>query len=185
VQVNSDSGIGLEAAAPFVRHFRGQTFVVKVSGAVLDEPAALDSVARQLALLEAFGIRLVLVHGGGAQADRLGQRLGVPQRRVAGRRVTDDATLEVVTLAFSGSVRSTVLGALRRRGISAVGLSGLDAHLTSAVRRPPLAVREPGEESVTLDFGHVGDIAEVHPGVLRDLLEAGHLPVVSSLAGDD
>ncbi|MBI5836729.1 MAG: acetylglutamate kinase [Candidatus Eisenbacteria bacterium] len=180
-----ESGISLEAAAPFVKHFRGSTFVVKLSGAVLDDAGATDAVAAQLALLDALGIRLVLVHGGGAQADRLGERLGVPQKRVAGRRVTDDATLEVVSMAFSGPVRNALLGALRRHGLSAVGLSGLDARLTSAVKRPPLAVREAGGPPVTTDFGHVGDIAEVHPGVLRDLMEAGHVPVVTSLAGDD
>ena len=180
-----ESGLTLEAAAPFVKHFRGRTFVLKMSGALLEDAHALDEAASQIALLEALGIRLVLVHGGGSQANRLAERLGVPQKQVAGRRVTDDATLEVVTMAFSGKARTALLAALRRRGVSAVGLSGVDARLTVAVRRPPVQVREPGGETHTVDYGYVADIESVHPGVLTELLDAGHLPVISPLAGDD
>ena len=179
-----ESGLSLEAAAPFVKHFRGQIFVVKVSGALLEDEGALESITSQLALLDSLGIRLVVVHGGGSQANRLAERLGVPQRQVAGRRVTDDATLEVVTFAFSGA-RTALLAALRRHGISGVGLSGVDAGLTQAVRRPPVAVTEPGGATQMVDFGHVGDLSSVQPEVLHDLLNSGHVPVVSPLAGDD
>lgn len=180
-----ESGLSLESAAPFVRHFRGQTFVVKMSGALLDNAQALESIAAQLALLEAFGIRLIVVHGGGSQAKRLAERLGVPQKQVAGRRVTDDATLEVVTMAFAGQARTALVAALRRHGLSSVGLSGVDARLTVAVQRPPMTVDAPDGTSVTVDFGHVADLASVHPHVVEELLESGHVPVISPLAGDD
>lgn len=179
-----ESGLSLEAAAPFVKHFRGRMFVVKISGALLEEPLALESLATQLALLDSLGISLVLVHGGGSQANKLADRLGVPQKQIAGRRITDDATLEIVTMAFAGA-RTQLLAALRRQGMSAVGLSGVDGRLTAAVKRPPVSVTDPGGDTRIVDFGHVGDIAAVHPEVLHDLLKAGHVPVVSPLAGDD
>ncbi len=183
--MRKDSGILLEAAAPYVRHFRGRTFVVKLSGEVLESPAALDHLAWELSVVDSLGVRLVLVHGGGSQAGRLAERLGVPQTKVDGRRITDQATLEVVTMAFAGTARHSLLAALRRHGVSAVGLSGLDAGLTRAVRRPPVRLESPGGESRVVDFGFVGDIQEVRPGILEDLLRDGHTPVVTSLAGDD
>lgn len=176
----------LRSAAPYLRLFKGATFVLKVGGAVIDDPRALDGLADQAGLLHQLGIRVVLVHGGGPQATRLAERLGVPVERVDGRRVTSSETLEIAKMVFAGSLNTDVLAALGRHHVAAVGLSGVDAGLVRARRRPPVAVAD-GSSGATreVDYGHVGDVVAVDPGVVRHLLDGGYLPVVCSLAGGD
>ena len=183
--IDTTRGIaGLKGALQYVRAYRDRTFVVKMGGEVLGDEDALDRVAAQLALLSSLGIRVVVVHGGGPQATALGKRLGVEARLVAGRRVTDDATLEVVTMAYAGPLNVAALSALRSHHVQAVGLSGVDADLLTARRRPPVEVTGDNGRTETVDFGHVGDIEAVDPRVLTTLLDARFVPVVASLAGD-
>ena len=96
-----------------MRAYRDQVFVVKLGGEVLGEPDVLDQVTAQLALLSSLGIRLVVVHGGGPQASALSRRLGAEPRMVAGRRVTDDAALEVAKMVYAGQLNVDLLAALR------------------------------------------------------------------------
>lgn len=183
--IDTSRGIaGLKGALQYVRAYRDRTFVVKVGGEVLGDVDALDRVAAQIALLSSLGIRVVVVHGGGPQATALGRRLGVEPRVVAGRRITDDTTLEVVTMAYAGTLNVEVLSALRRHHVQAVGLSGVDADLITARRRPPVEVVDDAGRHETVDFGHVGDIEGVDPRILETLLDARFLPAVASLAGD-
>jgi len=125
------------------------------------------------------------VHGGGKQLSALAAALGVEQTIIDGRRVTDDATLDMAKMIFAGKINTDILAALRRRGIDAVGLSGVDADIIHAVRRPPRDVlnRETGE-SEQVDFGHVGDVVETNVRLLGILLDSGYLPVISSLGAD-
>lgn len=177
--------VGLKGALRYVRAYRDRVFVVKLGGEVLSDPDALDGVAAQLALLASLGIRLVVVHGGGAQATALSERLGHRAEIVAGRRVTDDAALEVVTMVYAGSLNVAVLSALRGHRVQAVGVSGVDGDLLTARRRPPVTMTDDDGTVREVDFGHVGDIAHVDPHVLRALLDARLVPVVASLAGDE
>jgi len=103
---------------------------------------------------------------------------------VAGRRVTDDAALEVAHYVYAGRLNVEVLAALRRHAVQAVGLSGIDADLITARRRAPLAVRLDDGSDQVVDFGHVGDVLQVDPGILTHLLQGRYVPVVSSLGGD-
>ena len=176
---------GLKGALRYVRHYRDQVFVVKLGGDVLQDEGVLDQVAAQLALLHSLGIRLVVVHGGGPQASAMSRRLGREPRMIAGRRVTDDDALEVAKMVYSGLLTTDLLSALREHRVQAVGLSGVDADLLTAHRRPPVPmVDDRGKEEV-VDFGHVGDIDRVDPRVITSLLDARFVPVVASLAGDD
>lgn len=183
--IDSTKGIaGLKGALRYVRAYRDQTFVVKLGGDVLKDPAILDLVAGQLALLHSLGIRLVVVHGGGPQASELQVRLGQQPQMVAGRRVTDDAALEAVKMAFGGILNTDVVAALRENEIQAVGLTGVDGDLITARRRPPVRVVDDAGTERTVDYGHVGDIAGVDPRVLTTLLDGRFVPVIASLAGD-
>lgn len=175
---------GLKGALRYVRAYRDHVFVVKVGGDVVADEHSLDQVATQIGLLSSLSIRIVVVHGGGPQASALSRRLGVEPEIVAGRRVTDDAGLEVAKMVFSGTVNIELLCAMRRHGVQAVGLSGVDADLLSARRRPPTTVKD--DEGVTriVDYGHVGDIEAVDARVLTTLLDQRFVPVVCSLAGD-
>jgi len=186
VTIDSSKGIaGLKGALRYVRAYRDRVFVVKLGGDVVSDPEVLDHVSAQLALLASLGIRLVVVHGGGPQASALSRRLGAEPVIVAGRRVTDDQALEVAKMVYGGQLNTDLLAALREHRLQAVGLSGVDADLLTARRRPPVTVVDDAGKSQTVDYGHVGDIERVDPHVLNTLMDARCVPVIASLAGDD
>jgi acetylglutamate kinase len=176
----------LTQALPYMRAHRGKTFVVKMGGELMEDPDVRESLAEDLALAHHVGIRLTVVHGGGPQATELSGRLGLRTEMVEGRRVTDEATLEVAKMVFAGKINVEILGALRGEGLSAVGVSGVDGDILRAVRRPPQDIRdrETGEMR-RVDFGHVGDIKAVDTRLLVTLMDAGYVPVVASLAADE
>ena len=175
----------LREALPYIQRFKGQTFVVKLSGKVTEQQENLTSLAEELALLHQVGIRICVVHGGGKQLSELAIRLGVEQTIIEGRRVTDDATLEMAKMIFAGKINTDILAALRHRGIEAVGLSGVDGNIVHAERRPPKEIlnRETGIRD-KVDFGHVGDVVRINTRLLTVLLDHGYLPVISSLGAD-
>ncbi|MGH7628344.1 MAG: acetylglutamate kinase [Gemmatimonadales bacterium] len=186
MSIDTSKGIaGLKGALRYVRAYRDHVFVVKLGGDVLSDAGVRDQAATQLALLHSLGIRLVAVHGGGPQATALSRRLGQEPRVVAGRRVTDDAALEVAKMVYAGQLNTDLLAALRSHKVQAVGLSGVDADLLLAHRRPPVSVADDNGQSVQVDYGNVGDIDRVDPRILITLMEARFVPVVASLAGDD
>ena len=175
----------LREALPYIQRFKGQTFVVKLSGKVTENQENLISLAEELALLHQVGIRICVVHGGGKQLSELAKQLGVEQTIIEGRRVTDDATLEMAKMIFAGKINTDILAALRHRGIEAVGLSGVDGNIVHAERRPPKEIlnRETGVRD-KVDFGHVGDVVQINARLLTVLLDHGYLPVISSLGAD-
>ena len=176
----------LREALPYIQRFKGKTFVVKLSGKVTDEHANLASLCEELALLHQVGIRVCVVHGGGKQLTELAEQLGVEQTIINGRRVTDDATLDMAKMIFAGKINTDILAALRHRGVEAVGLSGVDGNIVLAERRPPKEVfNQATGESEHVDFGHVGDVLEINDRLLRVLLDHEYMPVVSSLGADD
>jgi acetylglutamate kinase len=176
----------LREALPYIQRFKGKTFVVKLSGKVTEEPENMASLAEELALLHQVGIRVCVIHGGGKQLTELAALMGVEQTIINGRRVTDDATLDMAKMIFAGKINTDILAALRQRGVHAVGLSGVDGNTVVAVRRPPGDVfnRETGESKL-VDFGHVGDVVEIDDRLLRVLLDHDYMPVVSPLGADD
>jgi acetylglutamate kinase len=183
--IDTSKGIaGLKGALRYVRAYRDHVFVVKLGGEVLKDAHALDGVAGQISLLNSLGIRIVVVHGGGPQASALSRRLGVEPTIVAGRRVTDDQALEVAKMVYAGTLNVEVLAALRAHQLQAVGLSGVDAELITARRRPPDTVVNDAGDTVAVDYGHVGDIELVDPRVLTTLMDGRFVPVIASLAGD-
>jgi acetylglutamate kinase len=157
----------------------GGVAVVKLGGDVL-EPPARDEVARALraALDQAAAQRLVVVHGGGAQVTALATRLGLPTRQVAGRRITDAATLEVLEMVVAGRLNIELCAALRRMGVAAVGLHAGSA-VIRARRRPPRVVAGAGPDPI--DFGLVGDVTGFDRALVEALWSGGHLPVLSCL----
>lgn len=185
--MNTESLDLLREALPYIQRFKGATFVVKFSGKVTEDKPNLAALAEELALLHQVGIRVCVVHGGGKQLGELAEKLGVDQTVIQGRRVTDDETLELAKMIFRGKINTEVVSQFRRRGIDAVGLSGADGGVIKAVKRPPKDVivdRHTGKTE-TVDFGHVGDVVEVNTHLVENLLDAGYLPVISSLGTDD
>ena len=179
----SGTGFGaLRAAAPYLRLYRGRVFVVKLGGEVLSRSSRIGALVEQAGVLQALGVRVVIVHGGGPQSTELTERLKHKARMVAGRRVTGPEDLKVASYVLNGEVNTQLLAACRACGIPAVGLSGVDAGLVTAHRRPPVKMEGGGDEPV--DFGFVGDIDEVEPAVLDLALREGLIPVVSPLSAD-
>lgn len=176
----------LREALPYIQRFQGKTFVVKFSGKVTEERENLASLAEELALLHEVGIRVCVIHGGGKQLNELAEKLGVVQTVIGGRRVTDDDTLDLAKMIFRGKINTEILAQFRRRGIQAVGLSGIDGGVVTAEKRPPRDVlnKETGETKI-IDFGHVGDVVQVDTSLILRLLENDYLPIISSLGADD
>ena len=175
----------LREALPYIQRFKGKTFVVKFSGKVTEDHQNLLSLVEELALMHQVGIHICVVHGGGKQLSDLAAQMGVAQTIINGRRVTDDATLDMAKMIFAGKINTDILAALRQRGIEAVGLSGVDGNIVQAVRRPPGEIlnQETGARE-QVDYGHVGDVVEINDRLLRVLLEHDYLPVISSLGAD-
>lgn len=176
----------LRQALPYINKFKNKTFVVKIGGDIAEEPANRNSFTEEVALLAQVGIRVVLVHGGGKQATDLSEKLGIEPKIISGRRITDDSALDVVKMVFAGKINTEILSSLRRAGVEAVGLSGVDGGILDAVKRPPTKVLndQTGRKEL-VDFGHVGDITRVDVKLLKTLLDADFIPVIASLGGDD
>jgi acetylglutamate kinase len=172
----------LKSAAPYIRMYKGKTFVVKAGGGVFADTESTRVLIEQIAILHYFGVRVVMVHGGGPQTTEVSEALGVPTRMVEGRRVTDQKSIDVTSMVLNGLINTRVLGICRELNIDAVGISGVDAGLVLAHKRPPVKVGPAGE---IVDFGFVGDIDLVDTTVIRKLLDNGLMPVVSPLSADD
>jgi acetylglutamate kinase len=172
----------LRSAAPYIRMYKGKTFVVKAGGGVFAEPDTTRTLVEQIGILHYFGVRVVLVHGGGPQLTELATALGIPTRMVEGRRVTDEKSIEVTAMVLNGLINTRLLAICRDLNIDAVGISGVDAGLVRAHRRPPVALSSSG---ALVDFGFVGDIDAVDTRVLQKLLDNGLMPVVSPLSADE
>lgn len=170
----------LKHAIPYIRLFKGKTFVIKAGGGALESEATARALVEQVEVLHQVGIRVVVVHGGGAQSTDLARALGAEARFIEGRRVTDEKALEVATMVLNGEVNTRLLALCRRLGLPAVGISGVDAGLVQARRRPPVRV-----EGELVDYGFVGDVVSVDPKVLVALMDAGFVPIVSPLSAAD
>lgn len=145
--------------------------IVKVGGAVVEDSARLDSLLSAFAAIDG---RKVLVHGGGRRATAIASRLGVESRMVDGRRVTDGAMLEVVTMVYGGLVNKDIVARLQARGINSIGLTGADGGVILSHKRPVKDV----------DYGFVGDVDRVDGSRLSSLIEGGFTPVMAPLTHD-
>jgi acetylglutamate kinase len=172
----------LKSAAPYIRMYKGKTFVVKAGGGVFADADSTRQLVEQIAILHFFGVRVVMVHGGGPQLTELSAALGVSTRMVEGRRVTDAKAIDVTSMVLNGLINTRILGICRDLNIDAVGISGVDAGLVRAHKRAPVRMGANGE---MVDFGFVGDVDSVDTTVLRKLLDNGLMPVVSPLSADE
>lgn len=147
--------------------------VIKIGGNVIDNPEALADFLREFAALPG---PKVLVHGGGKEATRMSRAMGIEANMIDGRRVTDRATLDIVTMVYAGLINKRIVAGLQALGCDAVGLTGADGNAIPAVRRSPVPV----------DFGFVGDIdpACVNAGFIASLLREGRVPVFCAICHD-
>jgi acetylglutamate kinase len=156
-------------------------FVLKAGGEIFADPVQTSALMEQVGILHQVGIRVVLVHGGGPQSTELATALGLDTSIIDGRRVTDGASLDVTTMVLNGQINTRILAACRELQIPAIGISGVDAGLIRAHRRPPVE-REGG---APIDYGFVGDIDSVEADILVSQLDNGFMPVVSPVSCDE
>ena len=176
----------LREALPYIQRFKNKVFVVKLSGKITENLDKLASLAEEITLCQQVGIHIAVIHGGGKQLTTLAEKLGITQRIVNGRRVTDDDTLEIAKMVFAGKINTDILSALRAAGAQSVGLSGLDGNMIQATRREIQKVlnQETGQVE-TIDYGNVGDIVQISVGLPQLLLDNGYIPVISCLGADE
>lgn len=156
-------------------------FVVKLGGEVIGGPS-LSIVAREIARLVEGDRRAVVVHGGGMQATALSERLGMTPKQIAGRRVTDAETLDVMKMVVAGKLNVDLCAALVAAGAQPVGLHGASGRVVSAVKRPPRVYAGAGPDPV--DLGLVGDVTGINKPFLDLLLRAGFVPVLACIGVD-
>lgn len=163
----------LSQALPYLQRYTGAVVVIKLGGHAMGSDEAMDEFARDVVLMQMVGIHPVVVHGGGPMINAMLKKLDIQSEFVNGKRVTDEATVEVVEMVLSGRVNKRLVQAINRQGGKAVGLSGKDANLITCSQTHP-------------DLGFVGTPDEIDPSILRDLFEQQTIPVIAPLgAGRD
>ncbi|MFC5824546.1 acetylglutamate kinase [Nonomuraea insulae] len=169
----------LTEALPWLTRYHGATVVIKYGGNAMTDDALKEGFAEDVAFLHQVGLRPVVVHGGGPQISSALGKLGIESTFTAGLRVTTPEAMQVVRMVLTGQVNRDIVGLVNRHGPFAVGMSGEDAHLFTAVRKHAIVDGEP------VDIGQVGEIIKVDPGAVRALLDDGRIPIISSVARSD
>ncbi|MEE1267650.1 MAG: acetylglutamate kinase [Treponema sp.] len=159
-------------AMPYFKQWVGKTVVVKYGGNAMLNEELKQAVMKDIVLLHTIGINIVLVHGGGPEINKMLEKVGKESKFVNGLRYTDAETMEIVQMVLTGKLNKDIVGILLQEGGQAVGLSGVDSGLLRAKK-----IDKDGA-----DLGFVGDVTEVHPEIVKTLLEQGFIPVISTVA---
>lgn len=164
----------LTAALPYIQKYTGKIVVIKYGGHAMLNPALKENVMRDILLLKMVGVKIVLVHGGGAEISEMLERLDIPTRFVNGLRYTDEQTIDVVQMVLAGRGNKDLVTLIGKLGGEAIGLSGMDGRM----------IRCKKLES-DVDLGLVGDIVSISTGAIVSALDNGYIPVVSTVGVDE
>jgi acetylglutamate kinase len=168
----------LAAALPWLKQLHGKIVVIKYGGNAMTDDTLKAAFAADMVFLRNCGVHPVVVHGGGPQISAMLKRLGIPGDFRGGFRVTTPEVLDVARMVLFGQVGRELVGLINAHGPYAVGITGEDAHLFTAVRRDVIV------DGVATDIGLVGDVEHVSTEAVLDLIAAGRIPVVSTIAPD-
>lgn len=168
---NQERAEVLVQALPNLKHYHGKTVVIKYGGNAMTSPRLKEQVMEDIVLLSMVGIRVVLVHGGGPEISELMTRLGKKPEFIDGLRVTDEETVDIVQMVLAGKVNKSLVNLLQAKGGLAIGISGMDARIIEADFSDP-------------KYGYVGKITNVNTRPISDLIDAGYIPVISTLGCD-
>lgn len=169
---NAERARILVHALPYIQKYNGKIVVVKYGGNAMVNEKLKNSVARDIVLLHLIGVKVVLVHGGGPEITQTLSALGKETKFVDGLRVTDKETVEVAQMVLAGKINKSIVNLIECCGGKAIGLSGLDGHMLKAKMKDER-------------LGYVGEITEVDPSPICDILDKGYIPVVSTIGCDD
>ncbi len=169
---NIDRATVLAEAMPYIRKFNGKTIVVKYGGNAMVSENLREAVISDIMMLNLVGINVIVVHGGGPEITQMLKKLNKKSEFVNGLRYTDEETMDVVQMVLCGKVNKDLVTLLNRAGGKAVGICGIDGGLLKAKKKT-------GDG---FDYGYVGEIIEVNPGVINTAVAAGYMPIVSTVA---
>lgn len=159
----------------YLKKFHNKIFVLKIGGEIVAEKKVLEAILKDIKLLIEAGIKIILVHGGGKQADALAAQIGYTPVKVNGRRITSQQDLEIAKMLYGGSLNLEILSVMKKLKMKGIRVSGLDGNLLEVHMR----------DKKTVDFGYVGDVDSVNPQIMLELLAKGYIPVVSPIASDE
>ncbi len=168
---NSQRAEVITQALPYIQKYNGQIVVVKYGGNAMINEQLKEQVMMDIVLLRLIGVKVVLVHGGGPEINEVMAKLGKKSEFVDGLRVTDKETVDIVQMVLAGKINKSLVNLLEMKGGKAMGISGVDGGLITAVMRDPR-------------LGYVGDIREINIEPVTDLLENGYIPVISTIGCD-
>jgi acetylglutamate kinase len=175
----------LHEALPYIRRFHGRTFVVKYGGHAMVDAELKTSFAKDICLLRYVGIQVVVVHGGGPQINTALEKMGVGSTFVAGLRITDEATMDVVEMVLGGQVNQEIVGLICHQGGRAVGLSGRDDAFIRARKLETVRAKDKTGGEHDVDPGRVGEVQRINPEIVDNLVRSGFIPVVAPVGVDE
>lgn len=159
-------------AMPYIKKYQDKILVIKYGGNAMLNEELKSSVMRDLVLMRLVGIKIILVHGGGPEINDMLKKLGKESKFVNGLRYTDEETVEIVRMVLAGKVNKSLVNQIERMGGRAIGICGIDGHMLECKMQSP-------------DLGYVGKVTNVHTKIITDCVDAGYIPVVSTVGYDD
>ena len=171
-------------ALPYIKEFYGKTVVIKYGGHAMCSPELKKAVMQDVTLMKFVGMNPVVVHGGGPEINSMLGRLGISSSFVKGLRVTDAETMKVVEMVLVGKVNKEIVSLINRCGGSALGISGKDGGLITAIRKRVTEKDTNGQET-DLDLGYVGDVESIDPTIIHSVIEQGYIPVIAPVGANE
>jgi len=178
-----DRALALLEALPYIRQFHGKTIVIKLGGSVLGKEDMLDSLLQDVVLLNLFGMKIVVVHGGGPEISEEMRKLGIKPKFIEGLRVTDEKTMEILHEQLAGKINTQIVLGINHHGGKAFGISGMDGNFMRAHKLLYKTTTSKGKE-VEVDLGLVGEVEKIDPTIINNLIKAGCIPVITPIGID-
>jgi acetylglutamate kinase len=178
-----DRALALLEALPYIRQFHGKTIVIKLGGSVLGKEDMLESLLQDIVLLNFFGMRIVVVHGGGPEISEEMRKLGIKPKFIEGLRVTDEKIMEILHEQLAGKINTLIVLGINHHGGKAFGISGMDGSFIRAHKLLYKTTTSKGKE-VEVDLGLVGEVEKIDPNIINNLIKAGCIPVITPIGID-
>ena len=171
-------------ALPYIKKYYGQTIVIKYGGSAMVDKTARKQFIKDVVLMKYIGINPVIVHGGGPEINEMLQKIGKESKFIAGNRVTDGETVEIVEMVLSGKVNKGIVADINKYGGKAIGISGKDDNMILVRQKYIEEKSENSEETKKIDIGFVGEIENINTEIIKVLEKSDYIPVISSIGTD-
>ena len=171
-------------ALPYIKKYYGQTIVIKYGGSAMVDKTARKQFIKDVVLMKYIGINPVIVHGGGPEINEMLKKVGKESKFIAGNRVTDEETVEIVEMVLSGKVNKGIVADINKYGGKAIGISGKDDNMILVRQKYIEEKSENSKETKKIDIGFVGEIENINTEIIKMLEKSDYIPVISSIGTD-